>query len=60
MTPAPKLRPWDVRHSPSSEQRRRRLLDAMLAAQPDQSPADRSAHSRTRDWMSTVSIPPPR
>ncbi len=60
MQSAPKLRPWDARHSPSSEERRRRLLDAMLAAQPVQKPALASPPSSVRDWMSAVLIPPPR
>jgi hypothetical protein len=57
---APKLRPWDARHTPRNEERRRRLLDAMLAAQPIHRPALDSAPSRVRDWMSSVCIPPPR
>lgn len=60
MQSAPKLRPWDARHSPSSEERRRRLLDAMLAAQPVHNPAPTRTPSRMREWMSAVSIPPPR
>ncbi len=56
LKPAAPVRPWESRHEPAVEERRRRRLEAILSAQPSHRP-ERSRSSSPLGWM--VHSPPP-